>query len=1070
MDADEAKRCLKLLFYEENWQHACYERAMTFGLSWRIILLLSLFVARSSAASRVVLMDFSADDKFYHSAVAAADFSTLLQAKLAGLGDVEWIERSQLEVAKDELSLTLGGYVSPATALHVGKFVKANLLINGEFIPQAGNDRALRMEVIDLDRADILTDAMVPIQGPTNRPLTVSVSDITAASEKLSSALQRAIARHARVKTQTAVAPLFFANTSTSRRLDYFETELQAALNDALTANDVRALQFPRTTAAMDEADLGVAGLVEQDQGAWRTVADIYVWGQYEEVNPNSFSFEETPVNFTLNFWDGSGEAQSISETAKVSELPQLKKRLVEKILVVAKSHTKQTASEQARHQVARQLLSRANAVHLMPKPPGETAQGRQMHDYEVRLLGTAHFFAPESYAIHRLWLDSRWATTPRLFKRKMEQIHSYDDFDDNYGLISPAEVHPEFTVTGNWTWSFLIKPRTYSSKLQLQWRLTKDDICNMIDGHDPVCYPTERPPDFPADAPPETLKLWQVQLRDDFARRLFKFYDIAIHASPPIQVPDAHLFLDEAYGITNKQLKAKFVEELWRPIVDTPKIPTARHEYTASEFDYFYTHGLFARLQQVFGDVGQPEKAAAMIEEIKKEIKITDDPDGRIAATAREAQLPLLISVDLLPPQLKPDLRSIVFPSSTANGVVALKNGNGALWVSTRGGAMTMRDRTWEYLTSSQTNASLWRIPLDSQTPELISPKIGAHSKITSLCMQDDQIWLTLEQGGVSRLTSATFKNASFGDKDGVLSRQMFASARAGNRLYFGGGEPGNGKLNCVELPGLVWKALPLANNEQIKILEPLGRHLLANNQILDLNSGGWLPLNCNVLCAAVDSKNFWLGTPRGLLSYDPESSARHEWQSVPGGFYVDANGNSKTNAVPSSRLPGAVTALANDGDFLWVAATTRFDRAHDGNGNEGGWINDYYVLKKISGSIGFSIKWDNWRNTYIMNERHFVLLFHKPTGKWVGYFPITSRATGLAVSDEKLWIGLEDTGYVMKKREVFAPSPLITVQKAALESIPADKWVPDTISAEELQSLMQEAAQILKRNPAST
>ena len=145
--------------------------------------------------------------------------------------------------------------------------------------------------------------------------------------------------REARVKTQTAVAPLFFANTSPSRRLDYFETELQSALGEAMSAQNVRGLQFPRTTAAMGEADLVVAGLVEQDQDAWQKVADIYVWGQYEEVNPNDFSFQETPVNFTLNFWDAKGEAQLISETVKVSELPQLKKRLVEKILAAANPH-----------------------------------------------------------------------------------------------------------------------------------------------------------------------------------------------------------------------------------------------------------------------------------------------------------------------------------------------------------------------------------------------------------------------------------------------------------------------------------------------------------------------------------------------------------------------------------------------------------------------------------------------------------------------------------------------------------------------------------------------------------
>ena len=104
--------------------------------------------------------------------------------------------------------------------------------------------------------------------------------------------------------------------------------------------------------------------------------------------------------------------------------------------------------------------------------------------------------------------------------------------------------------------------------------------------------------------------------------------------------------------------------------------------------------------------------------------------------------------------------------------------------------------------------------------------------------------------------------------------------------------------------------------------------------------------------------------------------------------------------------------------------------------------------------------------------NERNYVLLFHKLTGKWVGYFPVTSRVTGLAVSGEKLWIGLEDTGYAQSNDpngEVFAPSPLLEVQKSQLESISPGKWVSDELSSDELKSRIKEAAQILKVAPDS-
>ena len=538
----------------------------------------------------------------------------------------------------------------------------------------------------------------------------------------------------------------------------------------------------------------------------------------------------------------------------------------------------------------------------------------------------------------------------PHLFQREMEQIRSYDDFDEKYGLICPTETNAEFAVSGNW--SFLVRPRHYDGKLQNEWRIIKDDLCDMIDGHDGVGFPTERTIDFPADAPEEILKSWQAQLRDDFARRMVKVYETAVHATPPIPVANVNEFQGDAYGLKDKQLKAKFIEEMWRD--GKPVSTSSRHEFTKTEFDLYFTHGLFAHLQQVFDDVGHPETAAAMIAEAKKGITITVDPTDatRAAALSEETQYPRIVSVNLLPPELSPDMRSIIFPSTTANGVVALKTGGGALWVSTRGGAMTLGDSAWEYLTSSHTNANLWRLASGGRTPVSLSDGIGNHSKITSFCVQDDKLWMTLEQGGVCRLTPADSKETLYGDKEGVLSKQMFASALMGNRLFFGGGEPRNGKLNYVELPGLVWKSQNLASGEQIKVLQPLAHHLLVNNQVLDVNNGGWRSLDFDVLGAAVDSKTFWLGTRRGLVSYDPESGAKHEWRSVKGGYYVDAEGKPGTNAAPTSRLPGAVTALANDGDFLWIGTTTRFDRSLDGNGNKGGWVNGYYGTYAVAGN----------------------------------------------------------------------------------------------------------------------
>jgi hypothetical protein len=56
--------------------------------------LLLLSCLQLSAVPRVAMMEFSTDDNSYRSAQAAADFTGILQANLAGETNVAWVERA----------------------------------------------------------------------------------------------------------------------------------------------------------------------------------------------------------------------------------------------------------------------------------------------------------------------------------------------------------------------------------------------------------------------------------------------------------------------------------------------------------------------------------------------------------------------------------------------------------------------------------------------------------------------------------------------------------------------------------------------------------------------------------------------------------------------------------------------------------------------------------------------------------------------------------------------------------------------------------------------------------------
>ncbi|MBN8248754.1 MAG: hypothetical protein J0L84_15100, partial [Verrucomicrobia bacterium] len=105
-----------------------------------------------------------------------------------------------------------------------------------------------------------------------------------------------------------------------------------------------------------------------------------------------------------------------------------------------------------------------------------------------------------------------------------------------------------------------------------------------------------------------------------------------------------------------------------------------------------------------------------------------------------------------------------------------------------------------------------------------------------------------------------------------------------------------------------------------------------------------------------------------------------------------------------PTSRLPGAVTALHRDGNFLWVAT-------RDG--------------------------------ASVLRSR--VLLLHQPTRRWVGWFSVAAPVTCITSDGQRLWIGSDVS------RTPGAPA-LFAADKVPLIAVPQTAWIRDAIPPAEL------------------
>ena len=1031
----------------------------------------------TTAPVKVVLTTLTSDDRSYMSGLAVENLTALLQAKLSNEAGAEWIERSQLQAAEHELKLGMVSLASPAAALRVGKWLKADLLVMGRVVTTPRQQRVLRLEVVDANRADVLAEIAIKLQSRLGWPLATADFDVEIVAQKIRSLLQQARQQLATDGNKPIIAPLFFANTDTARRLDFFESDLFEAIGMAADTNNVRVLRFPRASAARGEVELAMRGLSASDPAAWQRVADVYVWGRYEEKPVQDQAFEETPVTFTLTIWNGTSEPQTTEEIVKVKELAQLRERVVKKIITAARERRHTEPADSVRLEVARQLGVRAGEVQLLRKD-GRSLQDQRQWQYEVNLLTTALFFAPELYDVHRKWLMCRWeylhdivkrhdlASNARLFGLRLEQLHDLAEFADAHGLFIPG-TDANKLATNSW--------KQLAGDVVGAWtealRVLKD----------PVSYGLTESEAFglPFDTPSDIRKEWIDGQTEIFIGHLINVCERVPSKNIPLTLGPDSGDLEYLFAPRDKHVRVKFIELAWPKILEATRRDAGYDEQgtllPAERQMFFEVWGLIKRLTKAYRAVGDPSRAEAMIAQLSQKNSVVKPlPTGMITQK--------YVLVNLPPPQLNPNGKYISFPAQPpAEGVVALQPTADAMWVSTRSGpiaGLAMRDDT----SFPDGEPGLWRVPLASEDVESISSKIGKHSTVTSLLAHDAQLWMTLAQEGVWSLGSDNLRVTKYDGRNGVLSPLMMTSASHGQRLYFGSSDS---KLNLLEVQDLAWKRLTPPTGGPIRALSAIDKAVLCDHSIDNLDGRGWqdisgkiiqaelkakpvvtLPIrflivsknpdgeiatrSCfvgsggtpneklKILCAVPDAAaGFWIGSTHGLCRWNLTAGPTRVWFRGFEGYYVDAETGKPLTARPTTQLSGAVTALANDGDFLWVATTSRLANL------EG------YQQGPIS------------RTMYKLNERHYVFLLHKPSEKWVACFPVSTCVASLSVTADKLWVGLESFRYLSPDRseEKSVPSPLLVVLKQPLLDIPTRDYLPDSISEAELREKTEAA-----------
>ncbi len=416
---------------------------------------------------------------------------------------------------------------------------------------------------------------------------------------------------------------------------------------------------------------------------------------------------------------------------------------------------------------------------------------------------------------------------------------------------------------------------------------------------------------------------------------------------------------------------------------------------------------------------------------------------------------------LELIPPfPTLPRFIPAVFPRELrVESVERLGFGAGRLWLVARpGGAGNQFPG----------EGRLWTFQLAENRLEPVRGLLQTN-RVRALLPGGQRVWLTLDSG-LASLAVDPFVVDAYGAAQGITTPNLAGIVQLESGLQVLGRSgilfsESQGGGTFVQAPGTPAPVLEGETDPWNDLrgskdwLLASGPHRLAARHI---RASQWVPAGADLgrqsprlelptfrTIAGDGDGGFWVGSDAGLHFVNPETGGVESRFATPGitvpgglgmtlapGFKVTpagiaaartrvANGirdrmrlraraarlsaelhGAINSVVPTSRLPGAVTALHAERTMLWIATT------------EGANTN-----------------------------RGRVLLFHMPSRRWLGWFPVGSPVRALFANDRLLWIGLDIT-------RAPGATPLVAIDKFPLMALPQFRWTADPLPPEDLGS----------------
>jgi len=939
----------------------------------------------------------------YGNLMFARNLASQMQASLSNLNTLRLVERSQLELAANELSL--GPYLasSAGESLAMGRWVGADLVMLGTLERNAEGLWTLWIEVVDTVDADVLAESSVSLGSRPDQEPVLDSKKIIPIGRRL---IKEALEAQARNREATLVlTPLFFDFVGKLRNLEPMKDEFFRELEVQGKASEgLRILYLPRVQDVQHEMELRLDGFTEMSRKQPAQNA-IFFWGDLEEVDADGKLPGEVLLRARVNIRANSGEQREIVISRKVAEAPALMRELVSSVIDNAKELSQSPMTSTDSNQTeARKLLMHTQklynefSIRRESREPIESQRRLGLHIDSLYQL--AVFLSPDDPGLRIAHLSIRSSIlrpdTSLCFPLYLEINRGWKRFDARF---------PGKHSTRSFFWSLHFPLVLLDSQRRMS------DV------------PRDWPPKLWAELKAELQTQIVEKMRDAGSETLMKDPSFANYMSYNVAFDDV-------------EKRAEFMEMIW---------PLFLVHYKGSANNWSQTESM---LDEIFASAGHPEKARSLAAMRDRTVR----PEAR-----RPEDLRFMVRrPDILPPEL--DIIPLLIPTGETLSLIDALHFDGTnLWVGAQSGPVASTNERWrQRLYAKGGSYKLYRLAPGSVALENITANLQLPSKICAFTSDRKNLWAGTQKNGVlqiDRRSGGLVRNWDI--STGLPTGNIYALEIKGNSVLAGGGDEhhghlfqitdgGHGAVN-LSLPGwredkAQWRehdipksqfgevsillrahgrTLAVAAGAQAVLWKDEGDREEAVNLLDSLLSGesryGAAGQNGAVIAATHDAQGWWIGSDAGLARLSPDGTVLRRWNTPMGGDFFDqkgwvpqmrASGTLGRNFNMSTRLVGAVTALAVDGDFLFAAVSTEVDE---------------YLPSPLEGA-------------------HLYVL-HIPSGKWIGRVTLPERATAIAQDETHLWVGHNGPSAV-----------LLQFSKSELTEVPPEHHVAEPQSADEL------------------